>query len=74
MTDIKPSNGIHLTDLALMKRLITRYGPQLTLRGLAAVCDDHAVQIASTDAADAKSWLAMSALLDEIAAELEQGE
>lgn len=70
----KPPNGIHPDDLALLKRVMTFYGPELTLRAFAAVCDDHAMQIAATDASEAKSWLAMSARLENVADSIEEME
>lgn len=72
MRDIKPPNGVHPTDLTLLKRLMLFYGPDLTLRALAAVSDDYAVRIAATDASEAKQWLRVAAYLEKVAERIEE--
>ena len=74
MTDIRPPNGVHPTDLTLLKRLMFFYGRQLALRALAAICDDYAVQCAATNASEAKHLLTVSTLLEQIADSIEEQE
>ena len=64
--------GFHHADLTLLKQLLTRYGPELTLRALAAVCDDYMTKIAPTDVPYAKFWLRISTELETIADSIER--
>ena len=74
MPTLTPSNGIHPEHLAHLKTLLTRYGPELTLRALAAVCDDYMTRIAPTDVKFAKLWLRISTELEAIADSIERRE
>ena len=51
------SQEIHPDELALLKQLLGRCGPEITLRAMMTICDDHISQTAPINVHEAKYWL-----------------
>lgn len=62
---------INPEPVAQLKTLLVRYGPQLTLRALAAACIDQLMLAAKSDVRYAKLWLRISTELETIAGSIE---